>query len=334
MKATFRRLIFILLTLTSLQAPAQMKSGDVDIFMGLEFNYRDIWFNNRPFDFLIHLTPGVKWNFGNRWEIAAAALIPIVDQYGGDYKYIKIHAASISKQFAIGKHWRTRISGGIFTASRYGLDIKTQYEVKPWLAIDAEIGLTGQLTMTSNWAASPMSRFTFIAGPDFWLAPWATQLSIKGGRYVYGDYGAMAEAYRHFKHTSIGIFAQYSNAGKSAAGFKVIIMIPPYKRSCRKVHFRPASNFRLTFISDSGTLSNVMYRTEPEQNERQGWFDRDLLPWGPDTMPPDFKPCDKEESAKRSGNAKEEIVVTEEEVIITGETPDPEPSETREEEPK
>lgn len=297
-----------------------MKPGDVDIFMGVELSYRDIFYNNRPFDLLINLTPGVKWNLGHRWEIAAAAAVPVVNQYGGDYKYVKIQAASLSKQFAVGKHWRSKISGGVFTASRYGIDFKTQYQIKSWLAINAELGLTGQLTMARNWAASPMSRFTFLVGPDFWLNRWTTQLTARAGRFVYGDYGAVAEAFRHFKHTSVGMFAQYSNAGGSSAGFKIIIMIPPYKRSCRRVHFRPASNFRFTFCSESSSYSNVMYRTEPEQNERQGWFDRDLLPWGPDTMPPDFRPCDKDaaEAKDAAGTAESEtVVVVESESVVT-----------------
>lgn len=307
-----------MLTLIGLEASAQMQPGDVDIFMGVELSYRDILYNDRPIDLLIHLTPGVKWNMGRRWEVAAAAAIPVVNQYGPNSRYVFIQAASISKQIAVGRRWRTRFSGGIFTASRYGLDIKTQYEIKPWLAINAELGLTGQLTMAGEWAASPMTRFTFQVGPDFWLSRWATQLKLSGGRYVYGDYGAIAEAYRHFKHTSIGLYAQYSNVGKSAAGFKVIIMIPPYKRSCRRVHFRPASNFRFTFCSMSNSMSNVMYRTEPEQNERQGWFDRDLLPWGPDTMEPDFKPCDKhrETDSHRDSNLGDENIVIIEETDI------------------
>jgi hypothetical protein len=31
-----------------------------------------------------------------------------------------------------------------------------------------------------------------------------------------------------------------------------------------------------------------MYNTDPEENERDGWFSRDLLQWGSHTMQPDF----------------------------------------------
>ena len=34
--------------------------------------------------------------------------------------------------------------------------------------------------------------------------------------------------------------------------------------------------------------TNRMYRTDPEENERDGWFSRDFLQWGSHTMEPDF----------------------------------------------
>jgi hypothetical protein len=35
-------------------------------------------------------------------------------------------------------------------------------------------------------------------------------------------------------------------------------------------------------------VTNCYYRTDPEENERDGWFSRDLLQWGSHTMEPDF----------------------------------------------
>lgn len=291
--------LLLLMVVSAVGAPgagAQMKSGDVDIFMGLDLHYRDIWFNNRPFDFLLQLTPGVKWNFGNHWQIEAGALIPIVNQYGENEKYVRINVAALSKEFAIGRRWRSKVSGGIFTDERYGIDFKTQYQFNSWLAANAELGLTGRLAMNKTWAASPMSRFTFTVGPEFWLEKWQTTIKAQGGRYVYGDFGAVAEVFRHFKHVSVGVFGQYSQMTDLSAGFKVVIMIPPYKRSCRRVHFRPASNFRLSFNTQADNRGNTYYRTDQEQNDRQGWFSRDLLPWGNQTLAPDFRPCDKDVS--------------------------------------
>lgn len=293
-----RSLLFLLFCTPSYLSAQDNKSGTVDIFMGVDFNYRDIYFNNRVYDILINLTPGVRWNMGHRWEVAAQALVPVVNQYGDRYKNVRLNMAVLSKQLAFGQHWKMKVTGGLFGAERYGLDMKNMFILNRWLAMTAQVGLTGYCSMVSGWEASTMERLTAQVGPEIYLHRWNTQISVRGGRYVYGDYGVVGEGYRHFKHVSVGVYASYSDKGKEDAGFKVIVMLPPYKRSARKVNIRPASNFRLTYSVEAEAYANRTYFTDPEQNERTGWFDRDLLPWGTDTMSPDFTAKERKEEGK------------------------------------
>ncbi len=292
-----RKLLMVFLFL-AVVAPirlfAQTKPGTVDIFMGADFNYRDIYFNNRVYDVLLNLTPGIKWNMGHRWEVAAQVLVPVVNQYGDRYKKVRLNMAVLSKQLAVGQHWKMKLSGGLFGSERYGLDWKNMVAFNPWLAMTVQVGLTGHCSMAAGWEASPMRRLTAQVGPEVYLHRWNTQLSVRGGRYLYGDYGVVGEGYRHFKHVSVGVYVSYSDKGKEDAGFKVILMLPPYRRTARKVNIRPASNFRLTYSVEANGYANATYFTDPEQNERTGWFDRDLLPWGTDRMTPDFTFKEKE----------------------------------------
>lgn len=267
---------------------AQTRPGTVDIFMGADFNYRDIYFNNRVYDVLLNLTPGVKWNMGHRWEVAAQALVPVVNQYGDRYGNARLNMAVLSKQLAVGRHWKIRVSGGLFGAERYGLDVKNMFIFNQWLAMTVQAGLTGYCSMAAGWEASTMGRLTAQAGPEIYLHRWNISMSVRGGRYVYGDYGVTGEGFRHFRHVSVGFYASCSDRGKEDAGFKVIVTLPPYRRPVRKVNVRPASAFRLTYSVEAEAYANRTYLTDPERNERTGWFDRDLLPWGTDTMAPDF----------------------------------------------
>lgn len=91
-----------------------------------------------------------------------------------------------------------------------------------------------------------------------------------------------------FKHCSFGLYAQYSDHGHENGGFKVVMMIPPYKRKARKVQVRPASNFRLTYNIQGQPYALKMYTTDPEENEREGHFSRQRLQWGANRMTPDF----------------------------------------------
>ena len=165
----------IWLLVLGLSAQAQTyESSRLDIFCGAELNYRDI-FHNKVYEFLINLTPGIKWYMSQGWMAAAQE-----------------------------------------------------------------------------------------------------------------DYGVQLEVMKHFKHCTVDIYGEYSDLWGKNGGFKIIMMIPPYKRKQRKVNFRPASNFRLTNNVMAYPYSNLMYTTDPEENEREGWFDRQALPWGVNRLTQNF----------------------------------------------
>ena len=54
MKRLFVMILFSLPFCIPSHLLAQDKTGTVDLFMGVDFNYRDIYFNNRVYDVLIN----------------------------------------------------------------------------------------------------------------------------------------------------------------------------------------------------------------------------------------------------------------------------------------
>lgn len=111
--------IWGLLIGNGLQAQPIVRSGEVDVFMGVDLNYRDIFYD-KPYELLVNLTPGVKWNMGRQWQVAAQA----------------------------------------------------------------------------GWTASTPARWTALAGADVYLSRWNTQLRLRGGRFVYEDYGDVSISVR------------------------------------------------------------------------------------------------------------------------------------------
>lgn len=263
------------------------RTGQVDIFCGAELNYRDI-FHNKAYEFLINLTPGVKWYMGKGWQIAGQAYIPIYNDFGGYYKRVRLNMAVLSKETYWKGRWFLKASGGLFGNERYGVDLKGMYLVNDWLALEAQAGWTGFCSMANGWHASTPERWTALAGADVYLNRYQTQFRLRGGRYVYKDYGGQLEVMKHFKHCTVTVYGEYSDLWGKSGGFKVIMMIPPYKRKYRKVNFRPASNFRLTNNVMAYPYANLMYKTDPEENEREGWFDRQAMQWGVNRMTQDF----------------------------------------------
>ncbi len=271
---------------TAWSQPA-MHTGQVDIFMGADLHYRDIN-HERWYDILLNLTPSVKWNMGHGWQTAAQVLIPVYNDYGGYYKRIRLNMAVLSKTFSFQQKAALKISGGWFGNERYGLDVKGTMALTHWLALNAQAGLTGHCSMANGWTASTAERWTATAGADIWLRRWNTELRVRGGRFVFTDYGIVGEAMRHFTHCTVGVYAQHNDLTGSNGGFKVVMMLPPYQRKRNKVNIRPASNFRLTYNIEGDPYGCKMYTTDPEENERDGWFDRETLKWGTHTMKEDY----------------------------------------------
>lgn len=261
--------------------------GGVDFFVGADFRYRDL-FHNKVYEVLLNLTPGVKWNMGRHWQLAGQALVPVYNDYGDRYKKIRLNMAVLSKEWDLRERFFVKVSGGLFEHERYGVDVKWMCPVTSWLAFDAQAGWTGFCSMAAGWECSRMDRLTGWGGARIYLTRVNTEMRLHGGRFLYEDYGVIAEAMRHFRHCTVGLYAQYSDKGKRNGGFKVVMMIPPYRRSGKKVRFRPASNFRLTYNLEGDAYAVKRYMTDPEENEREGWFDRERLDWGANRMNPDF----------------------------------------------
>ena len=276
-----KRITILIISILGLIGPmmSQYRSnpGEVDIFMGLDFHYRDI-FHKRVFDVLLNLTPGVKWNMGRQWELSGQVFIPIVNQYGDLYKNVRINMLNISKVLTMNnRRGALKITGGIFSQERYGIDIKGMFMLRDWVALAAQAGFTGYVSMQRGWDASVMGRVLALAGADFYLRKWDCEIRVRAGRYLYKDNGCGLEGMRHFKHTTVSLFGEYSSIGKFNGGFKVVVMLPPYHMKRRKVNFRPASNFRLTYHKEADPYSNIVYFTDPEENEYDGWFGKNYL---------------------------------------------------------
>lgn len=277
------------------EAVAQEKTSlsRVEIFAGAELHYRDLFYT-KMYEVLLNLTPGVKWHIGRHWQLAGQAIIPVYNDYGDRYKKIRLNMAVLSKEWNWEGKQFLKVSGGLFGKERYGLDAKWMYPVNGWLALDGQLGITGFCSMAAEWECSPMKRVTGLVGMNFYLEKVNTEFRLHGGRYIFEDYGVTAEAMRHFKHCTVSVYALYSDQWKETAGFKVVMMIPPYKRKVRKVSVRPASNFRLTYDINGLSYAAKMYTTDPEENEREGHFDRNRLHWGANRMVPDFELREKE----------------------------------------
>ena len=280
-------ILFAFLLAGPSKAIGQTNTRSLDLFSGVDFNFRDINFNTQ-YELLIRLTPGFKWNLGNHWQLSGQVHIPVINQYGNDYKYIRPNIFDISKEFRLGNLY-LKPSVGLFSLESYGIDLKAFLPLCSWFAFEGQAGCVGTIVINPIWAVLPMNHFVGTIGGDFYLSRWNTQFRGVVGKYLFRDFGCEVEALRHFNHTTVSVYSRWSDFDGFDGGFRIVITIPPYQRKHRMVNIRPASNFRMAYTVMYRNYANRMYRTDPEENERDGWFSRDFLQWGSHTMEPDFR---------------------------------------------
>ena len=231
----------------------------------MNLNFRDVYYQ-RQYDFLINLTPGFRWDMGNHWNLTGQVYVPVVNQYGDDGNGFMVNNLAISKQLRMGSLY-CKTTAGLFSMKRYGLDVKLFLPLTDWFALEAQGGYVGWFNTDRDWRITLPDRFVGTVGGDIYIQKWNTQLRGEAGLYVYRDLGVEVEAMRHFNHTTVSLFGHWSKDYKYDAGFKIVVMIPPYHRTRRAVNFRPASNFRVAYSVMTNTVGNRMYRTDPEENE-------------------------------------------------------------------
>lgn len=245
---------------------------NIDLFVGADLNYRRLFYNDRVYDLLIYVNPGMKVDFGENWQVAAQAMFPVVNQYGDFYNRIRPGICSVSKEFLI-RGSALKFSGGLFSAGRYGFDAKWLWLTNEWFAVESQIGFTGYHSLEQDWKFSSVDRLTGNVKARFFLKKASSEFRLSAGRYIYEDYGGRFEFYSHFNYTSVGLFAQYGTESQWGAGAKIVFMLP-FQKGLRKgkVKFRPASNFRFTYDIEVDNFGLKNYMTDPEENERTGSF--------------------------------------------------------------
>lgn len=290
MRRVFQSLMFTVAVLgCAVTARPQSAVGEVDVFAGVDFKYRDIYYSSL-FETLVRLTPGARWRFAEGWDLAGQIYLPVYNEYGRDFWYPQLNIATVSKQMRLGRYFAVKASAGIFSNERYGLDLKGLYMATSWLAMQGQCGVTGHGDFTLCRPYFPRrGGVSGQLGAVVYIAPATLEMRALGGKYVGGDWGCEAECIRHFKHTSVSLNGRWSQRIGKSFGFHVTVMLPPYTRRRHKVNFRPASNFEFNYTNRTNHSNNIRYQTDPEENMRTGWFDPQVAPWGFNAEHSDYK---------------------------------------------
>lgn len=188
--------------------------------------YQSLWTINPSLEY--SPLPGLK--------ITGMVKIPLYND-GFGYTESKIHPGhlTISERFRIpgGVNLFGKATVGLFSANQYGAALELMYPFpNECFSAEATLAYVG----TGYWVG-----FVYHYDPDMLMVGnvalncyWprlGTTFTLRGQRYIGGDWGAKFEMTRHFKHCSIGFYAikGFDGYAHTNGGFRFSIALPPYR---------------------------------------------------------------------------------------------------------
>ncbi len=187
----------------------------------------------------INLWPGARFSY--------QLVIPVfTDFFETQYRYIHPGMITLSQRFR--DPWHLGIQGklsiGQFSNNRFGALLEAAYwfpNERFW--VDTQLGVVSVGSFRAfHWRYYWEPEFVWNVAANYYNAFLQTQFTLRAQRFLYGDYGIKFEMVRHFRHVSVGFYAEkgliFGQDGKPVAsslqphtngGFRIHISLPPYR---------------------------------------------------------------------------------------------------------
>ncbi len=247
----------------------------VDVLVYPEFNFQNYRLS-RVYDILFNLCPAVEVSLWHGMKFTGQVIIPIVNDYGARYEQVRPGFVTLSQSFRLPQRTFLTSSVGFFNNFRWGVDARAKHFFKDErFSLEGRIGYTGR-GYFENWAYYHGKKWLLTGnfGGNFYWTKYNTQLSLKGERYLEGEYGARFDMIRHFRYASVGFYAmKVQHAGNRGfnGGFRFQIALPPYKYK-RKGHIprvMTSKNFGISYNAGNERVYGKGYKSQASDNMMQ-----------------------------------------------------------------
>lgn len=169
-------------------------------------------------------------------------IIPIYTDFI-DASYKKVHPGFITLSQRFRDPWHLNILGkvtvGNMSNRRYGAMLEAAWwfpNERFWL--DANAGVVAPAMFNGfQWRYALEPRFIFGLAGNYYNPSLQTQFILRAQRFLYGDYALKYEMIRHFRHCSVGFYAEWGveiydriyYTPNFNGGFRFQIALPPFR---------------------------------------------------------------------------------------------------------
>ena len=227
--------------------------------------YQSCWELNPAIE--VPLWPGARFSY--------QLVIPVfTDFFENRYHYVHPGFITLSQRFR--DPWHLNIQGkftiGQFSSNSYGAALEAAYwfpNERFW--VDTQLGVVSTAYFVGfrlKYVWDP--QFVWNVAGNYYNAFLQTQFTLRLQQFLYGDIGLKFEMVRHFRHVSVGFYAEkgrlYTASGALASsqphtngGFRVHISLPPYRTKRHGYVPRITTSGQLTYDYNANN-EQVYYR--------------------------------------------------------------------------
>lgn len=244
----------------------------VDILVYPQLSFKNLIIT-QIYQALFTLNPAIEVSLWPGMKFTGQLILPV---YNDGYGYLqdKVHPGfiTLSQRFRLPFNIKGMATVGYFSADRYGADLQLFYPFK-----DECFSLEGRIGSVAigywngfNLHYDTEFSMTWSLGTNFYWPRYNTSFSLKGEQYLMGEKGVKFEMIRHFRYASVGFYAQKAKEANSNGGFRIQVLLPPYKYKQFKNKYIPRLNtsYNMGIVYNAGNERYYyrQYRSAADEN--------------------------------------------------------------------
>ena len=222
----------------------------------------------------VSLWPGAQFTY--------QLVIPVFTDFF-DASAKKVHPGFITFSQRFRDPWHLNVLGkfsvGNFSTNRFGAVLEAAYwfpNERFW--VNTQLGVIAPAKFNGfRWQWVPAPFFAWNVAGNYYNARLQTQFILRAQRCMEGDYGLKFEMIRHFRHCSIGFYAQRGieifdgivyRTPHTNGGFRFQIALPPYrmKRHGYIPRISTSGQMGMAYNANNEQKFYKEFRTEPTDN--------------------------------------------------------------------
>ena len=235
--------------------PVNSTFGKVDIVLYPQVSIMNLIIN-QVYQSLWQINPTLEVGLWRGAKFSYQIKVPLFnDGYGDGERIVHPSFLTLSQQFR--DPWNLNVFGkltvGTFSNSRFGAVVEAKYYFPDErFSVDTQFGLLGLYYWQDFILHYDRTlKFRWNVAGNFYWPEQKTQFTLRAQQFLLGEIGAKFEMIRHFRHCSIGFYAEKAYGAHTNGGFRFQIALPPYR------FHRKGSLPRITTSGQMGLVYNA-----------------------------------------------------------------------------